>query len=339
MEKKSITIYDIADEAEVSTATVSRVIAGNYPVSQKTREKVNRIIKKYDFHPNAIARSLSNKRSKVLGFIVPAITNAFFSQVFIEAEKYALNKGYSVLLGNSLHNRELESKYMRMLLDQQAEGIILLGGLINDVNPNKKWVEELKEIQNRTKLVMINGQVDGINGFSVQTDEGKGVELLVQHLVEQGHTKIGFIGGVEGITTTDFKVDAFKKALKKYQLPFRKSWQVYSEYDIPDGERGLKELFTKNSDLPTAIIGINDLVAIGMIKENKKHWNKKIAITGFDNTDIAKTSTPELTTISHPYKELGRIAIDMMDDPYRATNSRKIILEPSLIVRESTIID
>ncbi|WP_067841895.1 LacI family DNA-binding transcriptional regulator [Amphibacillus sediminis] len=129
MRNEKVTIYDLAKEAGVSTATISRVIAGNYPVSQKTREKVQKIIDQYNYHPNAVARTLSNKKSRLIGFITPAITNPFFSQVFIEVEKYALDKGYSVLLGNSMHSRELELRYIRMLLEQQAEGIILLGGV------------------------------------------------------------------------------------------------------------------------------------------------------------------------------------------------------------------
>jgi len=337
MKKQTITIYDIAQEAGVSTATVSRVIAGNYPVSLKTREKVKKIIEKHDFSPNAIARSLSNKRSKVLGFIVPAITNNFFSQVFIEVEKYALDKGYSVLLGNTLHDRELESKYIRMLLDQQAEGIILLGGLINDSIPNKKRVNELKEIEKKSKLVMINGKVDEMNSFSVRTDEGKGIEMMIEHLNEKGHEKIGIIGGIKGITTTDIKIKAFNDTLKKMHLEVRPSWQIYSGYDIESGEKGLNCLYDINKEFPTAIIGINDMVAVGLIKGNSKTNKEIFTIVGFDNTDLSRSTTPELTTISHPYQELGEKAIEMMDDDYRERGERDILLKPELIIRDSTL--
>lgn len=335
MEKQKITIYTIANEAGVSTATVSRVIAGNYPVSEKTKEKVNRIIEKYDFHPNAIARSLSNKKSKILGFITPAITNLFFSQVFIEVEKHALNKGYLVLLGNTLHDRKLESKYMQMLLDQQAEGIILLGGLINDTNPHEEYIQNLLKVKKQTKLVMINGSVPGVDSFSVSTDESKGINLLVNHLVKQGHRKIGIIGGLESITTTEVKIEAFKDALRENNLVFNKDWQFYTGFDIESGETGLKELIHSNIELPTALIGINDMVASGLVKENKKH-PFKFVLSGFDNTDLSRLSFPELTTVSHPYNELGKIAVDMMDDRYRRNGRKKVVLDPYLIEREST---
>lgn len=337
MKMKAVTIYDIAKEAGVSTATVSRVIAGNYSVSEKTKKKVEEIIEEHDFHPNAIARSLSNRRSKVLGFIAPSITNEFFSQVFVEVEKCALEKGYSVLLGNSMHSRELESRYIRMLLDQQAEGIILLGGLINDTRPDQEEILELKEIQKQTKLVMINGKIEGLDNFSVRTDEARGIELIVDHLVEQGHKKIGLIGGVEGITTTDIKVETYKKALNKHHLVFKPSWQIYSEYDISSGEQGFARLLQANEELPTALIGINDMIGIGLVKAARKYNKDHFSIVGFDNTTLSCTSSPELTTIAHPYEELGRIAVEMMDDEYRATKQKEIILPPNLIVRESTI--
>lgn len=336
MDKKSVTIYDIAKEAEVSTATVSRVIAGNYPVSKETRMKVMEIIKKYDFQPNAIARSLSSKKTKILGFITPAITNPFFSQVFIEIEKYAHEKGYSVLLCNSLHDRDLESKYIRMLLEQQAEGIILLGGLINDSNPDPKRVEELKQILNKTKLIMINGKIKGVDCFSVRTDEGKGIEMIVDHLVDQGHKKIGIIGGIKGITTTDIKLNSFQESLEKHQLTYYPEWQIFSGYDISDGEKCIRELTYKNKDYPTAIIGINDMVAIGAVKECRKSIINDLSIVGFDNTHLSRTSFPELTTVSHPYDLLGKTVIEVMLSEKLYSYTNDIVLNPELIKREST---
>ncbi|SEO87800.1 LacI family transcriptional regulator [Amphibacillus marinus] len=334
MEHKKVTIYDLAREAGVSTATVSRVIAGNYPVSQGTREKVQQIIDHYNYHPNALARTLSNKKSKLIGFITPAITNPFFSQVFVEVEKSALEKGYSVLLGNSLNDREIEARYIRMLLEQQAEGIILLGGLINDSNPDLERVQELIAIQKRTKLVMINGSVEGMGNCSISTDEAAGMRLIIDHLVRQGHRKIGLIGGVKGITTTDIKVSTFKAELKKHQLIFRKSWQCYSEYSIEGGEDGFKQLMSLNKEVPTALIGINDMVGVGMIKASKRYPNQHFAFVGFDDTSLAQTSSPELTSVRHPYEELGKRAIEMMEANAKAQH---VMLAPSLVVKESTV--
>ncbi|MFA9457900.1 LacI family DNA-binding transcriptional regulator [Halalkalibacter sp. AB-rgal2] len=334
MENKKVTIYDLAEEVGVSTATISRVIAGNYPVSQKTREKVQKVIDKYDYRPNAIARTLSNKKSRLLGFITPDITNPFFSQVFVEVDKYALEKGYSVLLGNSMHSRELESRYIRILLEQQAVGIILLGGLINDTVPDPNSVQELIEVQKGTKLVTINGKVEGGNNYSVRTDEAKGIELIIKHLVKLGHKKIGLLGGVKGITTTDIKVSTFKRELKKYNLEYKDSWQIYSGFNIASGEEGFEQLIRTNRELPTALLGINDMVGVGIIKASKRHADKSFSFVGFDDTSLAQTSSPELTSVRHPYEKLGKMAIEMIED---GGPSRDIILPPRLVVKESTL--
>lgn len=336
MDKKEVTIYDIAKRAEVSTATVSRVIAGNYPVSKKTREKVLKIIELYDFHPNALARSLSNSKTNVIGFITPDIRNPFFSQIFVEVEKQAHKVGYSVLLCNSENDKGIESRYIRMLLEQRTEAIVLLGGLINDVEPNSDKVTELSQIAEKTKLVMINGKIDGIDSFSVQTDEGKGIELIIDHLIEQNHSKIGILGGYKSITTTADKLQAFEATLKKKGLEYNPNWVISASYSIESGQDALKELVRNNYELPTALIGINDMVAIGMLKENRKANLPQFTIVGYDNTHLAIASNPELTTVSHPYEKIGEKVIDVIVGKENPAN-KEIILEPELIIRESTL--
>ncbi|HEW91818.1 MAG TPA: LacI family transcriptional regulator, partial [Thermotogaceae bacterium] len=122
--KRNITIYDIAKEAGVSPSTVSRVLTGKVHVKEATRRKIEKIIKKYNYRPNALARSLYYKKSRMIGCILPDITNPFYSQLFSELEKNATANGYSIILGNSLNNLELESKYLDLFLEKQVDGIV-----------------------------------------------------------------------------------------------------------------------------------------------------------------------------------------------------------------------
>ena len=131
MERKTFTIYDIAEATNVSPATVSRVLNGNYPVSKKTKEKVLAKIQEVNFQPNSIARSLSKKETKMMGLILPDITNPFFSSFCMELEKYARKKGYTIFLCNSMNDSEMESVYLKILSERQVEGIIMMGGRIN----------------------------------------------------------------------------------------------------------------------------------------------------------------------------------------------------------------
>src|SRR5699024_5526338 len=247
------------------------------------------------------------------GFVLPDITNPFFSQVFLEAEKYALTKGYTLILCNSMNNSEMETKYLRILSERQAEGIIFMGGRINNTQPNMVEINELSQVMERIPVLMINGKIDGLDCYSVRTDEAKGIEIAVNHLVGLGHKKIGLIGGVKGVTTTDIKVEAYKESLLKLGLPIKESWQIYSGYDIERGETAINELTQiNNNDLPTALIGINDMVVIGALKECRKKQLNQFSFVSFDNTDLAKISNPTLTAVSHPYKELGKKAIDLL---------------------------
>ncbi|MGP4038590.1 LacI family DNA-binding transcriptional regulator [Gracilibacillus sp. D59] len=338
MKQKSITIYDIAKEAGVSSATVSRVIAGNYPVSEKTRKKVLDLIDKYDYHPNAVARSLTKKETKMIGFVLPDITNPFFSQVFIEAEKYALTKGYTLILCNSMNSSEMESKYLRILSERQVEGMIFMGGRINKTFTDVVEVNELLHVLDKMPVVMINGKIDGLDCYSVRTDEARGIELVIDHLVSLGHEKIGLIGGVKGVTTTDIKVEAYKNLLSKYRLTFRDSWQIYSGFDVQTGKEAINQLMESDKEeLPTALIGINDLVIIGALKACRQKRIKQFSFVGFDNTDLAKNSSPEITSVSHPYSELGKKAIDLLINASKANSQRKdILIAPYLEVRESS---
>ena len=131
--KKAITIYDISKEANVSPSTVSRVINGNVKVSYEKTQRVKALIKKYNFQPNAIARGLIKKESNTIGVIIPDIKNPFFSSAFLEIEKAAMNRKYSVILCSSINKKlqsdtEAETHYLNMLLEKQVDGIIFMGG-------------------------------------------------------------------------------------------------------------------------------------------------------------------------------------------------------------------
>ncbi|MFD2656609.1 LacI family DNA-binding transcriptional regulator [Gracilibacillus thailandensis] len=339
MKQKSITIYDIAREANVSSATVSRVIAGNYPVSEKTKKKVFDLIEKYDYQPNAVARSLTKKESKMIGVILPDITNPFFAQVFIEAEKYALTKGYTLILCNSMNSSELESRHLRVLSERQVEGIIFMGGRINKTHPEVSEINELKYVIEKIPVILVNGRMETLECPSISTNEAKGIELIIDHLVKQGHTKIGLIGGMTGITTTDIKVEAFRQNLEKHKLAVVDSWQIYSGYDVKRGKEAMEEMLEVNKhNLPTAIIGINDLVVIGALKLCHQKKINNFSFVGFDDSELTQNSIPEITSVSHPYNELGEKAVDMLIKS-KTTDSKaeNLFIDPHLVVRESTI--
>jgi LacI family transcriptional regulator/LacI family purine nucleotide synthesis repressor/LacI family repressor for deo operon, udp, cdd, tsx, nupC, and nupG len=338
MEKKTVTVYDIAKEAGVSPATVSRVLTGNASVKEEKRKKVIELIEKYNFQPNALARGLFKKETKTIGIILPDVRNPFFSTVYLMADKAALNKGYTMMLCNSMSNSELESKYLTSLSEKQVDAMIFVGGRVNDININEDAIKELQLISSRMPLVVINGIVEGLDCCKITTEEDKGIEGLVDYLVSLGHTNIGIIGGELNITSTIIKHKALEKALSKHGMKFNRDWMIMGGYSIEVGTELIKEMMIKESK-PTAIIAINDFVAVGAIKGAKELGVKvpeDISITGFDDTYLSEIISPQLTTVSHNYELIGESVIELIINALSKKEFKKAISIPTkLVTRES----
>lgn len=338
MTNRDITIYDIAKEANVSPATVSRVLTGSAQVKEDKKERVLEIIKKHNFQPNAVARSLFKKKSMMIGFILPDITNPFFSIVFLEAEKVALELGYSMILCNSMNNSQVESLHLKTLAEKQVDAIIFMGGRVNDVKTNLSYALELQRIAEKMPLVIVNGKMTGVDCYKVVADEEDGIIQLVDYLVGLGHKDIAILGGMTKVTSTSIKHDAYKKALKKHGIKVDKNFIVTGDFSIESGTEGMEKLL-KGKRVPTAVMGINDLVAIGAIRSIKAaglEVPKDISVTGFDGTYISELVSPQLTTVYQNYEDVGKATVDTIIDVIKKIEAPKEkIIKTRLIIRES----
>jgi LacI family transcriptional regulator, galactose operon repressor len=342
LEKRTFTIYDIAEATNVSPATVSRVLNGNYPVSKKTKAKVLAKIQEYNFQPNSIARSLSKKETKMIGLILPDITNPFFSSFCIELEKYAQKKGYTLFLCNSMNDCTMESVYLKVLSERQVEGIIMMGGRINKSGTVPEEAAEVLEVMKKIPVLMVNGEMAGVDCYKVRSNERLGMKMIVEHLVEIGHKNIGILGGMEGITSTDMKVEEFRQLLMENGLIYRPEWQIYSCFSVDSGQEAMK-LLLENKELPTAIICMNDMIASGaFIACNHQQIDpKKFAFVGYDDTFVADILTPSLTSINHDYEKLGTVALDLImnakNEQEAGEVTKEVTIEPFLTKRNSTV--
>ena len=338
MNKKTITIYDIARMAQVSVATVSRVVNHTGQVSPHTRATVQAIIAQTGFRPNAVAQSLSTKASKTIGFILPDITNPFFAAVFLEAEKRALELGYTVMLGNSLNNEQVESQNLQSFLEKQVDGIIFMGGRVNENPPRPEHITEMEEVLAQTPLVMVNGKMPGIDCYHVQSDEAQGIHKAVAYLVSLGHQHIEMIGGVPGNLTTDLKIAAFRRALLAHGLPAEHARTIPGRWSVEDGMACLETLLQRES-LPTALIAINDLIAIGVLLKAQARGLRipeTLSLVGIDDIYWAGICQPALTTINQNYPLLGPTAVDVIAAlNTNAAPAKDIIVPTFLVVRDS----
>ena len=342
MKKNKISIRDIARECNVSVATVSRVLNNSDAVKEETRKLVQSVIERYNYRPNELARGLYTQRTRSIGVILPEITNHFFAKVFLEIEKAAIDYGQTVFLCNTLSDNALQDFYTLRLSEKQVDGLILLGGRVNETKTNVQYIKLLKNTIYPTPVVIINGKLENYydNCASVSSDEYEAMFQAVAYLTGLGHRNIGFLGGMRGIMSTDIKLKALEKAKSLYDYTINDEWVKLSNYTYKGGVDAMLELL-KEKELPTAIISINDEVAAGVVNTCiMKGYRVPVdfSVLGFDNSSISTITMPKITTLSHPYEELGSIAVEFLnnminDRPLKDVTN--ISLKMSIVERES----
>jgi|ASRN01.1.fsa_nt_gi LacI family transcriptional regulator len=338
IEGKAITIYDIAKEAGVSPATVSRVLTNKTNVSQKKKDKVQALINKYDYRPNALARGLSDTKSKVIGIIAADIRNPFYAEVFVACEIAAKEAGYTVLLCNSFGLTELEEEQLDMLQQQKVDVIIQLGGRADDLISDQEYVEKVNSINKYIPMV-VTGKLEGTQCYQVQIDAEKAAELVLEHLIGMGHKKIVLMGGRKTVVSTYAKYQEYKKILQKYSIDFHEDNVIEGNYDYDTGYASMNQLIDKKN-LPTAVVAINDFLAAGVIRSLHEHGYvipDDISVVSYDNVYIANMLTPKLTSVDYNYEDFGKAlvetAISIVEKKQKPLLQKVI---PTLVIRESS---
>ncbi len=327
-------IREVARQAGVSVATVSRVLNHPESVSPSTMELVLETMKEMDYTPNAFARSLALNRSSSIGLLIPNILNPLYPQVAKGVEDVAHQKGYNVLLCNTEEDREKEEDYLDMLIENRVGGLVLTASLLE-----KKELEKLKKI--KMPFVLVGRNIEELDSNMVFTDYKLGAYQITQHLIETGHTKIAHIEGAPYHKESLEKRLGYEKALKESGLPLVERYIVEGNNEIESGYIGTKKLL-KEGDRPDAIFAANDLMAIGAIEALKDSGLKipsDMGIVGFDDINMSTLIEPKLTTISQPIYKMGLIAARLLFENIENNSedniSQKIFIQPRLMVRRS----
>lgn len=336
---KSVTIYDIAKEAGVSAATVSRVLTQNANVRQEKKERVLQLIEKYNFKPNALARGLSDAKSKSIGIIASDVRNPYYADVFVACEVAAREAGYTVFLCNSLNEKELEEIQLEKLQEQRVDAIIQIGGRVDELVSNKGYVEKVNQVMN-TIPVVVTGKLDGTQCYQVQIDAKKSMNLLMEYLLSLQHTEIALIGGSEEVFSTFEKKQCYKKVLRKHHIEYKPEFvSMDGDYYYEACYKHMNKMI-ENHVIPTAVIAINDFTAAGIIRSILEHGYKipeDISVVSFDNTYISEIITPRITSIDYNYQEYGKILIDTAISAIEKRKVPKIqMIDPTLVVRETS---
>ena len=341
LKNQQVTISQVAREAGVSLQTVSRVINNRQEITPKTREHVQEVIKRLGYQPNAIARSLSQRRSQTLGIVTSGLEYYGPSHVLVGVEQAANQQGLSILL-NLLPQPESEDvgPIINNLTSRQVEGIIWA---VPEISNNRAWVPEVLP-QLSVPVIFLSAQPrDRLN--VVEIDNRYGGYIATQHLLERGYRKVGLVAGPLTWWAARERQRGWQEALTAAEVPFSDSQVVVGNWSAESGERGLYELLEKYPDVQ-AVFACNDQMALGLMRAAQrlgKRIPEDLAVIGFDDTPESAFYSPPLTTIRQDLSQVGQVAVQTFLQIREAEQRGElnpppevILLQPQLVVRESS---
>lgn len=331
MEKQTITIYDVAREAGVSMATVSRVVNGNPNVKPSTRKKVSEVIERLDYRPNAVARGLASKKTTTVGVIIPSVTNLFFSSLARGIDDIASMYKYNIILANSDDNPEKEIQVFNTLLAKQVDGIIFMG---NDIQPNI----QMEVGRTRTPVVFAGTILSHSELSSVNIDYRLATKEATADLLKR-HTNVGLVtGSADFDINRDFRLGGYREALKEAGVRFKNDLVVQKQFEYKDGDKIAAQLIAAKAD--AAVVSDDDLaVALlnALIDRGIKVPEEFEIITG-NNSILTQMVRPKLSSIQIPLYDIGAVAMRLLTKIMNneEVEHRQIILPHKFIKRGST---
>lgn len=305
MEKQSVTIYDVAEQAGVSMATVSRVVNGNPNVKAATRKKVMKVIEDLDYRPNAVARGLASKRTTTVGVILPDINNAFFASLSTGINDIALMYHYDILLATAEGEKDRDVSVFQSMLAKQVDGIIYLG---NEISPALR--QEIE--RTNTPVVLAGTQLEDTSCASVNIDHEAAVYDAISYLAEH-HEKIALITGplTEYINGHDLLL-GYKKALKDHNRTYSEAYIFESHYTLKAGEQLAERLH--NSGVTAAFVA-DDLLAVGILnglQDQGYQLPEDMELISANNTIYTDMVRPKISSIQHPLYDIGAVAMRLL---------------------------
>lgn len=331
-----ITIVEVAKKANVSIATVSRVINGNYPVKAETKKRVLEVIDELKFIPNIQARELTKQKSTTIGVVVPSLNNMFFPEVINGIENSLKINSLSLLLACTNNNKDEEKLCVNSLSARNVSGIIVI-----DPNTDNVKSKFFDNIAKQMPLVFVNGYSITPNISSVSNDEAMGAAVSLNYLLENNHTDILFIRGKDSYSY-DVKEKIYIEIMKDLNIFNPKNiiniGEGNSNETVENTANILIDILKDNS--ATAVFACNDLMAVGVLNACKKlnlDVPNDLSIIGYDNIDLSKFVEPKLTTIDQNMFLLGTNAATLLIDKIESNNkySKRILLNNTLIKRDT----
>ncbi len=296
------TIKDVASRAGVSISTVSHVLNHTRRVSEDATQKVIEAVAELNYAPNSVARSLKINSTKTIGMLVTTSVNPFFAEVVQGVEAYCFEQGYSLILCNTENQPPRQQHYLRMLMEKRVDGLLVLG---TDIDTP---LRDMLRIHKNVPQVVLDWGTECDFANVINDNARIGARMAVRHLLELGHRDIVCITGQLSKPTTQQRLDGVRDALGEHGLTLKDEQVFEGDYESQSGFDAMQRILALQPR-PTAVFAFDDPMAIGAICAAWEAGVKvpdDISIIGYDDVEMARFSSPPLTTIRHPKAELGQ---------------------------------
>ncbi|MCX4831900.1 LacI family transcriptional regulator [Streptomyces sp. NBC_00006] len=337
---QSVGIKDVAREAGVSVGTVSNVINRPEAVADATRARVQAAIERLGYVRSESARQLRAGRSRIIGLLVLDMGNPFFVDVARGAERAARDAGLGVMVCNSAQSPAEEAEYLSLFAEQRVRGVLL-----TPAEATGPTVEAFR--RHDIPFVLVDRVAEGATECSVSVDDVNGGALAVRHLIDAGHRSIAYVSGPRTLNQVQDRRQGALRALEEAGLPSSALRELPTErLDVAAGRDAGARLLGL-TERPTAVFCANDLLALGVLQSLYAAGVRvpdDIAIVGYDDIEFAAAAAVPLTSVRQPAVHMGALAADLLleeieaaDDPERAHEHRRVVLQPELVVRGSSL--
>ncbi|KEI73030.1 LacI family DNA-binding transcriptional regulator [Endozoicomonas elysicola] len=324
-------IKDVAELAGVSRATVSRVLNETGQIKEATRDRVHAAMKKLNYRPNPLARSLATSSSNTVGLVVTSYRGSFFSELMAEVQEEMDQQGKFLLVSRGKRSRESEQLALQRLTDMRCDGLILHARNLYD--------EELIELaQQETPFILLDRQVEGLEDRCIAFEHAEAGKLAVEHLIQHGHQKIACLAGPRERLTARLRFQGYEQALREHHIDLDESLVAEADYDRQGGYQAMAEILERHPDI-TAVYSCSEEMCVGafdLFREQNMTVPGDISVISFDSVSICTMLTPAVTTVHFPIKEMAAKASSALSSLMNHQPLRKLdTFKPELRQRES----
>jgi DNA-binding LacI/PurR family transcriptional regulator len=326
-----MTLEEVARRARVSSATVSRVLNNSGKVRPTTRKRVLEVVRELRYHPNVHAKALAGAKSRTLGMIVSNLKNPYFVDIFGSLETIADRHGYEVVVESTGYNTQRLRSSVHSMLGRRLLGLSVIVSEMDE-----SLIEDLTE--SRLPVVFQDAGRATPNATHIKVDWEKPMRKTVEYLYSLGHRRMAFIGHHTGLASLQARQRACLHAVERYAHAVE--FATEADIDAPEGGRLATRRLLATGFQPTAILCVNDFMALGVLRELQSRGLNvpgDVSVTGFDNINLSEFTNPPLTTVNVPRERIGRLVFEaLVPQEGQQVVSQEIVVDPEVMIRDST---